>query len=242
MKFIRFTLYVVILLVGCKATNLPVSNSVLYRKAVEDAMYVEEREIDSNLVDVTWNNHSLIRNPKDSQYILMVSWIPQKFSYPDSGIYKTGDREMWATVAPELATTMWKEKANDINLRLQQLLGLPPNDRPNQLFLEFWVKPGDLFRPCPDKEITDKRCNLCFTKEDSLDQNHIQWITNKRLSNYNCDGLYKHYPWTALGYTYDWSPSNSSHRGVSEFVVKKNTTIIVKRMVKTAEYVKGTTD
>jgi hypothetical protein len=30
------------------------------------------------------------------------------------------------------------------------------------------------------------------------------------------------YPWTGMGWTYDWDPASKTHRGVSEFVVKKS--------------------
>lgn len=40
-------------------------------------------------------------------------------------------------------------------LRTRQYLGLPHTGRHN-LFVEMWVKPSDLFRPCPDPEIDDE--------------------------------------------------------------------------------------
>lgn len=40
-------------------------------------------------------------------------------------------------------------------MRLKQLLGLPPTAT-NSYFVKFWVRPNDLFRPCPDKEINGK--------------------------------------------------------------------------------------
>lgn len=225
MRSLAYALFATLILSACKITRITTDKSLLYRNAIDDAMYVENKEIDTNLIAITGDS------------VLVVSWIPQKFKYPDSGTYTT-DRETWVTVVPELSQRMKNNREKNINLRLQQLLGLPPVELPNKLFIEFWVKPADLFRPCPDKEITDKRCNLCFSKQDSVDQEHVKWITNKRLSNYNCDVMYKHYPWTALGYTYDWNPKNKNHRGLSEFVLKKNSVIYVKRITSTEAYLK----
>ncbi len=239
MKFLSYAFSVILLLSSCKTAQITGSTHLLYSHAIEDAMYPEDKKIDTNLLAITSINQNLKRKTiNDTQYILVVSWSAQKFKYPDSGMYNTMTEETWVTVVPELFQTMKKSKEKNINLRLQQLLGLPPTEPPYQVFIEFWVKPTDLFRPCPDKEVTDKTCNLCFSKQDSLDKNHIQWITNKRLFNYNCDGLYKHYPWTALGYTYDWNPKNKSHRGLSEFVVNKYSIIYVNRIIKTDEYLR----
>ena len=103
-------------------------------------------------------------------------------------------------------------------------------------FVEFWVRPVDLFRPCPDKEITDGKCDLCFP--EGTDPEHIKWINENRISRYyQCD-LYYQYPWGQLGYTYDWNPKNKSHFGLSEFIIGANKTIYINRIVTTLEYLK----
>ncbi len=163
-------------------------------------------------------------------------WKAQKYNFPDSGEYLI-DRENWVTVSPELLQGMKNRNEKDKTLSLQQLLGLPITAK-NKIFIEFWVKPGDLFRPCPDKEISDKKCNLCFTRQDSLDMNHIKWINDSRISNYFACGLNNKYPWTALGYTYDWMPQNKTHKGLSEFVIRKNSKIYITRILGTEDYLK----
>lgn len=118
---------------------------------------------------------------------------------------------------------------------MKQLIGLPPFSEYN-FFVEFWVKPSDLFRPCPDAEINDNHCELCFP--NNADSLHIEWINDTRISSYyNCE-LYDNYPWTQLGYTYDWNPENKSHFGLSEFVIKQNSTIFINAIYTTQEYFK----
>ena len=130
---------------------------------------------------------------------------------------------------------MKKESAEDVDLRLKQLLGLPPTSDYKYL-IEFWVKPDDLFRPCPDKEITDNKCELCFP--DKNDTSYISWINNLRgQSYYGCE-LYEKYPWTQLGYTYDWNAQNITHIGLSEFVIGKNKDIIINKFYSTIDYLK----
>jgi len=215
------------------------NDSILYRQAVQQAMYPEARKVDTNLVAINGQNHNLIRTTfEGEEYILTVTWkqnVSYYKKYIDSTYYNTGNYPIWVTTAPELVQRMKKEKANDANRRLVQLLGLPPNAT-YSYFVEFWVKPADMFRPCPDKEINDKRCEICFPPD--IDPEHANWINNSRIDRYyNCD-LYQQYPWTELGYTYDWNPKNKSHIGLSEFVIGANKKIKVKAIYSTAEYLK----
>lgn len=212
-------------------TNQP----ALYRNAVKDAMYPETDEIDTTLVALSPDNQKLQRKMiNGEEHILMVTWKSTNY-YPDSGAYNTGKYQIWVTASPQLKERMKKEKAANPELRLKQLLGLPPNGK-YTIFVEFWVKPGDMFRPCPDKEVTDNRCNTCFTGKDSLDTAYISWVNQTRISRYYACELYSQYPWTALGYTYDWNPANKTHRGLSEFVIDVNKTIYVNKIYTTEDY------
>ncbi|HJV78308.1 MAG TPA: hypothetical protein VJ602_08000 [Paludibacter sp.] len=215
------------------------NDSILYRNAIQSAMYPEARKVDNNLVPINKQNRKLVWSTIDGEdYILVVTWkqnVSYYQKYIDSTYYNTGNYPIWVTTAPELAERMRKEKTTDINRRLVQLLGLPPNAT-YSYFVEFWVRPADLFRPCPDKEVSDKRCEICFPA--NTDAAHINWINSSRIDRYyQCD-LYQQYPWTELGYTYDWNPRNKSHIGLSEFVISANSNIKVKAIYTTADYLK----
>jgi hypothetical protein len=193
----------------------------------------------TNLVSITPQNDNLIRKRINNEdYILMVTWkqnISFYEKYLDSTHYNTGNHLMWVTTAPELAQRMKKEKTKNVNLRLKQLLGLPPN-AVYSYFIEFWVKPQDLFRPCPDSEITDNKCDLCFS--ENADSLYVAWINENRVSRYYQCQIDEKYPWTQLGYTYDWNPKNKSHIGLSEFVIRENKNIIIKAIYTTEDYLK----
>ena len=120
-------------------------------------------------------------------------------------------------------------------MRLKQLLGLPPNAI-YSYFVEFWVKPEDLFRPCPDNEITDNQCDVCFPQ--NTEASYKNWINENRVSRYYGCKIDEKYPWTQLGYTYDWNPRNKSHVGLSEFVIGANKNIVVNAIYTTEEYLK----
>jgi len=216
------------------------NNATLYQQAIQTAMYPAGNTPDTNLVAITPNNPKLRwKKICDQDYVLVLTWKSGKF-YPDSGLYNTGSwSPIWVTTAPELKERMQQELTakSDTALRLKQLLGLPPTAS-YKYFYELWVNPQDLFRPCPDNEITDKRCNICFTKKDSTNMDYVNWINATRLSRYYACGLYNQYPWTELGYTYDWNPQNKSHIGPSEFVIRQYSRVYVKKVYTTSEYLK----
>lgn len=209
----------------------------LYRQAIRNAIYPEAEEVYDLLVPVTKGNDKLTWKTIDGEdYVLVVSWkqnISYYKTYLDSSFYNTGAYNIWVTTAPELYQRIKNEKPKDLNRRLIQLLGLPPNAIYSYI-VEFWVKPGDLFRPCPDKEIADKKCDTCFP--DQADSTYIAWINENRINRYYQRDLYNQYPWTQLGYTYDWNPANKTHVGLSEFVIGKNSKIKVNAIYSTPEY------
>jgi hypothetical protein len=138
--------------------------------------------------------------------------------------------ETWVTVVPEIKT-FFKTHADansNVTLRALQLLGLPANNS-NTYFVEFWVNPQSLFRPTPDNEINDTTAQLTFPSSAASD--YKQWFNDNIIYSY----FPERYPWTRLGYTYDWGES-SSHIGLSEFVLKQNSMVEVNSVTPTVDY------
>lgn len=208
-----------------------------YQESIVYAMSPEASKVSDALIEIKPENSNLVwKEIYGENYLLVVSYKSNTSyyeAYMDSSFYPTGNYEMWITTAPELHARMQELAATDVDQRLNQLLGLPPGSKYGH-FVEFWVKPSDLFRPCPDKEIDDSSCELCFP--DDVDQAHKEWINANRISRYYECALDDKYPWTQLGYTYDWNPANRTHVGLSEFVIGKNKQIIVKAIYTTEEY------
>ena len=151
----------------------------------------------------------------------------------------------WVTVAPELYNFFKARPFTDT--RIEQLLGLPPCYG-NTKIIEIFVSPIDLFRPSPDPETTDQEASVEFpwrtsrlvtydTSRTIYDDfcettpcysDYETWFNNRRSGVYTASPPY---PWTGLGYTYDWAhnsrysftTSTTSHVGLSEFVVTPTT-------------------
>ncbi|WP_367388933.1 hypothetical protein [Lewinella sp. LCG006] len=212
----------------------------VYAEVIGDAAKPQPWDISQSLTQVTPANPDLVRKTIAGQeYILVATWQNDTTYYktnPSTGFYNTGNYPIWVTLAPQLQQKCQSPafgRREGLDLRLKQLLGLPP-DTKKQYFVEFWVQPKDLFRPCPDPEITDRACELAFPAD--VTEEHKDWINDLRLASYYNPEWNKNYPWTELGYTYDWNRRNKTNVGLSEFVIQKNSNLVIHHISTTQDY------
>lgn len=224
---------------GCATQNSALTQGELskhYHQAIQDAAITEPSEVSKKLVAIIPSNNKLVwKNKDDAQNakVLVVTWTNYN-GYDDKiGQSLTLSREVWVTTVPEV-----KEFAarinNDKELRLEQLLGLPPKSGKTK-FVEMWVKPSSLFRPSADPEITDSEAEITFrntNKYIQLSDEYVKWYNDLKVKSYGNDG----YPWTRLGYTYDWGKNNRNHVGLSEFVIIPGSEVEIYKISKTIEY------
>lgn len=225
-----------------------VSIQAQYSSAVHDARTVTPAEISVNLTPITNDNPALIwENGIPGSRVLVLSWIRSSDAkYYDGTVdptCKPGSpnctlkADLWVTVAPEMKTFFFASTPQP--LRIAQLLGVPPEyATEDRSMVELWISPQDMFRPCPDPEITDRECQADFPSDPfrafsatemvrategpgwNVFMDYVDWFNNRKdylysnTSNYPASAPY---PWTRLGYTYDWGSTN--HVGLSEFVV-----------------------
>lgn len=206
-----------------------------YMEAVQDAAIVEPDEISTDLVAIVPFNSELVweGEPGESR-LLAVTWTSWD-GYDDKvGESMTLTQEIWVTTVPEVQEfcQAYEHKADTLTLRLEQFLGLPPNNGKTK-FVEVWVEPADIFRPSPDPEVTDTVAEEDFPQSRFfvVSQEHVQWVTDLQSESYGEQG----YPWTRLGYTYDWG-NPESEVGASEFVVVEGATIGVEAVTETNDY------
>lgn len=243
----------------------PTSPQILaaYTAALADAKYPAPEKISRQLTPLLPTTDGLIWN--DRGEILMVTWTKtQYFSDPEK--HRRGEPfslavDTWLTAAPFVRDFCQAQRLDDpmLILRLEQLIGLPPG-RGKDAFLEVWVDPADVFRPCPDPEISDHECQVeipmidraappdtptgpwdCSAKRQVSDRfvtvnpDHLQWMCYNWTLSYGSDDPFDNYPWTALGYTYDWG-SPEDPRGVSEYVSPKGSEVVFHSLTPTELY------
>ena len=207
--------------------------------AVKDAMYAEPDDVVNDLLaldpsiksDLLWH-----RDENDELWILVAAWMETRAVDYDAFDEKacTNDHFIWVTAVPQLKNkcSNFAQRGKDLDLRLRQYLGLRPNDRKDTV-IELWVKKRDLLRPCPDPEVEDSECKLGLPDElgKSVSKEYAQWF-KKNIMYYFGDTPY---PWTRLGYTYDWGdPANKV--GASEFLIREGSVVIVSSITDTEQY------
>ncbi|MDJ0589602.1 MAG: hypothetical protein QNJ72_06340 [Pleurocapsa sp. MO_226.B13] len=136
-----------------------------YQRAVEDAYNIQSDEVHHELWAITPDNPQLIwREEKGQQQVLMVTWTSWDGYGDRIGQKMDLEREIWVTAVPELQQFAFKLdlSENSLILRLEQYLGFPPHNGKTK-FVQMWVNPRELFRPCPDPEISDTSCEVQFS-------------------------------------------------------------------------------
>ena len=212
------------LLAACGATRSATDSSpkALYQNAIEDARTAEPSEITTSLAPLVPYNDSLTWRNTDAsaQQVLVVTWgNADALPNARAGERVTASDDAWVTAVPKLRRFCQRvtQRGDSLQLRLAQRLGLPPDADHNQ-FVELWVRPQNLVRPCPDPAVTDRECGLNAPEPAShvqISDSHERWFQGLKENSYGADG----YPFTGLGYTYDWNPA-TDEVGLSEFVLR----------------------
>lgn len=191
-----------------------------YQAAVKDAAEPLESEIHPLVVintasdAVTWD--------ADQKRVLMITFSNNPEVYPEGEMVKLS-QNVWTVTEKELYEWYKKNREGVKNwpLRLRQLLGLPPTS-PMTHFSAFWVEPQNLIRPAFITDIQidsmevslDERLND-YSSEQEFKVWYKNWFDKNRAKSYRKDGGF---PWTRLGYTYDWGRKDNKY-GLSEFLV-----------------------
>jgi hypothetical protein len=210
-----------------------------FRAAVVDAENAEPSEISDDLTAIDPANDELVWQAGTGR-VLVATWTSWNGYDALVGQAITLTRETWVTAVPELQSFCQSYEAEPeevpLTLRLEQLLGLPPQNGKTRI-VQLWVPTDGLFRPSPDPEITDTTAQLempdasAFASEQDYNFSRDWFNLQRSLSYDEKNG----YPWTRLGYTYDWGdPENEI--GLSEFVIWAQTPIAVDAVYSTEEY------
>ena len=201
----------------------------IYSNAIIDASNALPSEICRTLTIISTNNPRLEwrTNGVTGNMELRVCAFMSMASDTNTSYYQVGQTSslqyvtLFVTAVPELRDFCRAFTGTNLQLRMKKLLGLPAAGT-YEAVVEFWVEPQWMSRPSPDPEITDAECELDF-RTNSLFQttstNHINWCMAKMADYAFTTNVWVAYPWTRLGYTYDWAKQGPNRVGLSEFII-----------------------
>ena len=221
--------------------NLP-DHLAAYQAAVADAAVRDDRNVYGGLLPITMTNNDLQWRSAARDQLLVVSFV----STDDADrYYRTADGKgrkegappdrprLWVTLAPELQRFCRRLGTQDPTERLKQYLGLSP-DATKDWLVEMWVARDELFRPCPDPEVTDSVCSLRSSDTPPTVKNvpdYRLFLLSLYEQSYQTD---RGAPWTGLGYTYDWAHGHGI--GASEYMLVPGAQYEVQSVQRPASY------
>lgn len=226
-----------IVLSGCASPPAPMQDHrAAYAAALNDSAVASQAEV-----------VPLLPLPAGDR-VTMVSWVTdQRLPCAKDALpcdMTVGDNRLWVTLEGEVQALCkrWNLKGDALRSRIEQLLGLPTNS-PSQYqktqFVLLEIPRERVERPCLGvAEGTGGQpvCTINVQPETTLEMRNF--VGQQMASAYMADSpTGPGYPYTRLGYTYDWAvDALPSHYGASEFVVTPGSTAKAVRIFATDEY------
>jgi hypothetical protein len=203
-------------------------NWEIYRNAIKDA--------------ATYNRNKVVPLhllKEEGGKVLVVTYT--NYPYPDPPYPKTyqipSTVYIWVTGEGEVQGTcrQFHLSGDSLRLRLDQLLGLKP-DTSYATFVVLSVAGDRIFRPAPDPnpwtvlpcaDPPDNQCGNVFPS--NVPSDYFSFFAKQSTSAYRVgqQPADNGYPWTHLGYTYDWLPYGATKYGASEYVIKPGTEVTI---------------
>lgn len=222
--------FVLFFITACSQMELPKAGSKaenilgeLWNHAIQDAAVSNDNEI-MPLVTLTAKDRNVQWN-KEKNAVLLGTFHAYSFSDNVNKSFPAWKKPIWAVSVRELKNWYEKNKASVENwqLRLAQVLGLPAdyNDTKGyEYFTLFWVRPEHVIRPA---YITDVKAQMKNGMQHIQDTEYKKWFEQ----NYMYSNVTGHFPWTRLGYSYDWGNPEQEY-GLTEFLIQdpEYTTIV----------------
>lgn len=182
--------------------------------------------------------------------VTVVSWVTdQRLPCAKNALpcnMQVGADRLWVTLGGEVQALCqsWHLQGDALRSRIEQLLGLPTNSpaqyRKTQ-FVLLEIARERVERPCLGvKEDLTAQPVCTIDLQASTAPEMRNFVGQQMAAAYVMDNPKgPGYPYTRLGYTYDWATSAlPSHYGASEFVVAAGSVAKAVRMVATDDYCK----
>ncbi|MGN1372828.1 MAG: hypothetical protein ACI4VK_02135 [Candidatus Coproplasma sp.] len=194
-------------------------DAVMYNDAVQDALLAEESEI-RDLVTLTEEDERVTWN--EDGKVLLLTFHKYPGSYVEGETSVTGSWYMWTVTDGEIIDWYAENQYNSTVFadKLKQVLGMPISST-NTYISAVWVDVNNVIRPAYQ---TDPTAQLTAADLDGSSLGiYEEWFNANIISSY-CS-TWGQYPWTRLGYTYNWDSEDVY--GLSEFVILPGSEITV---------------
>ena len=212
-----------------------------FQQAIRDVAARDGREPRPELFALNDENQDLVRRDGEILVALVTSrsTVDQHYSGSDlEGTTPSLDQaKLWISLVPELRRFCSGLDVYDPTTRIIEYLGLPPDGDFTRI-VELWVKPEDVFRPCPDPSPVDELCEFDWHGQPEPPvkgvPDYMSFYLGLFDSQYRLDGA----PWTRLGFTFDYG-INGYGVGVSEYLLSPGAEYRVRSVSTAPHYCTG---
>ena len=219
-----FSAALVLVLSGCATVTPTEGSAAAYAAGIADAAVASPRKVTA-----------LMPLPQSGK-VSVVSWVTESRTPckpPDTACaWVTPTDRIWVTLAGEVQARCraWGLKGDALRQRIEQLLGLPM-DPPTQFrkarFVTMEVARERLDRPCLGLDESNSQRPVCTIDVQASRPVEMRDFVLRQMADAFVTDNSKGpgYPFTRLGYTYDWNQTNAApnHYGASEFLVQAST-------------------
>lgn len=221
--FTAFIAAAAICISGCAKENK--TPEELYHDAIVDAAFADEDEIMPLVSLVESDDMTSWQDGK----VLLLTWHNYPDSYPEGEDVTIQWGPVWTFTGKEIASYGKELKeAGDAEARLKQLIAFAP-DAEHSTVTGFWADPKNVKRPAYQTDPTIGDMTVQFG--ENVDEEYREWFDDNILWSY----YYGNFPWTRLGYTYDWA-DNGTEYGLTEFIVESGAQVKVEFTETTEEF------
>lgn len=169
--------------------------------------------------------------PNSHQQVTFIHWTSKTYP-PGRQLTK---EDTWVVLALDMKKRCRQYSslsANALAQRIAELLGMPVAhdlnrwhfvlmEMPKKQYHFGQVNSQGFFRPCYSGDSI--LASSCHYQPKALSA-YRSWLREQSKT-------IKAYPWTGLGYTYDWGADNKSHVGLDEYVIPKGQAIEIVKTV-----------
>ena len=244
-------------LLGLIAVILNTAVATTYQEAIDHAQDFSGLPASTNLLTLS-HGGLIMTNVGSEIYLKTVSlmtestWLSfyQPYEWWAAARSNSVGYESWVSFEPELkdyilarSNELATTSLADVTMRAEEALGIS-NAATHLFAVTLWVSAESLFRPAINWSLTNAATYRDWSGHDAngpdwfstaYGYSYIDWFTNRQATIYSGSGAF---PWTGLGYTFDWfyATNSPSLVGVSEFVIGAQRTYYVDEGMLVDEY------